>query len=166
MPIPGSAWWHTWWGTHRSWLPGDRRGFRSHGHRIHSSGNYKNPPPKGERQGLYEYHRQRGEGATKIPRELRLIVTKEIAESLQRAGFRVMVVAVGPTHAHGVPELPIELRAYNKALGKAKCDASRKIRKALPGRIWARRDKHRMLRNPRSREDAYLYVRDDQGASA
>ena len=102
----------------------------------------------------------------KFPRELRLKVARKIADSLNRSGFPVIVVAVGPTHAHAVPELPIDLRKYNKILGNAKCDASRAVRKQLPGRIWAKRDKHRMLRNPKEREDAFLYVRDDQGPSA
>ncbi|HEX3314753.1 MAG TPA: hypothetical protein VHR72_07680 [Gemmataceae bacterium] len=29
--------------TYGSWLPGNPRGFRSRKHRIHSSGDYKNP---------------------------------------------------------------------------------------------------------------------------
>jgi mRNA-degrading endonuclease toxin of MazEF toxin-antitoxin module len=95
-----------------------------------------------------------------------LVVANALMKALTDAGHRVMVVAVATTHAHAVVELPIDLRAYNRALGKAKCDASRAIRKAIPGRVWARRDKHRMLRSFDARSVAYKYVRDDQGPSA
>src|SRR5947207_10093448 len=47
-----TAWIHVVVGTYRSWDFGDERGFRSRKHRIHSSGDYKNPPPKREHEGL------------------------------------------------------------------------------------------------------------------
>ncbi len=53
MPTPGKCWWHNILSTHGSWLPGNPRGFRSRNHRIHSSGDYKNPPPLGEHAGLH-----------------------------------------------------------------------------------------------------------------
>jgi hypothetical protein len=45
--------------TKRSWLPGDQRGFRNRQHRIHSSGDYKNPPPRWEHEGLRRYNEKR-----------------------------------------------------------------------------------------------------------
>jgi hypothetical protein len=53
MPKPGMRWRHCVIGTHNSWLPGDPRGFRAIDHKIHSSGDYKNPPPEGEHSGLH-----------------------------------------------------------------------------------------------------------------
>ena len=48
MPRPNKCWWHVTLSTYGSWLPGDQRGFRSRKHKIHSSGDYKNPPPASE----------------------------------------------------------------------------------------------------------------------
>jgi hypothetical protein len=78
----------------------------------------------------------------------------------------VWVASVSATHAHLVAELPVAQREYNRVLGKAKCDSSRAIKKVLPGQIWARKGKHKLLRDPAYRENAYLYVRDEQGPAA
>ena len=48
-------WFHIQWSTFGAWLPGDPRGFRNHKHRVHSSGDYRNPPPEGEHAGLLRY---------------------------------------------------------------------------------------------------------------
>jgi hypothetical protein len=48
------TWFHITWNTYGTWLPGDPRGFRSHNHRIHSSGTYKSPPPPGEHHLLHQ----------------------------------------------------------------------------------------------------------------
>ena len=72
MPRPGMMWRHVIISTRRSWLHGDGRGFRSRGHRIHSSGDYKDPPPEGEHSGLLEYQRKQCAGKMiKVPRHLR-----------------------------------------------------------------------------------------------
>ena len=63
------AWRHVVIGTLRSWNFGDERGFRSRGHRIHSSGDYKNPPPRGEHAKLNEWHVERHVAPTRCPVE-------------------------------------------------------------------------------------------------
>lgn len=59
MPRPGKRWRFVTVGTLNAWLPGDPRGWRSRHHKRHSSGDYKNPPPPGEHEGLYRYCKQR-----------------------------------------------------------------------------------------------------------
>ncbi len=46
---------HVTWSTYGSWLPGDPRGFRTRGHRLHVDGDYRNPPPKGKYTGLHAH---------------------------------------------------------------------------------------------------------------
>jgi len=166
MPAPGKAWWHSQFSTYCAWLPGDDRGFRSKDHDLHSSGDFRHPPPPEEHEGLRDYHKKRHPNPVDVPRELRLKVATKIAESLIAAGHRVLVVAVSKRHAHVVSELPIDERAYNKAIGKAKSDSSRSIRKQLPGRVWQRDDRHDRLGDRAYQHNAYTYLRDKQGPTA
>jgi REP element-mobilizing transposase RayT len=160
------AWWRVDIGTYRSWLPGDERGFRSHDHGIHSSGDYKHPPPEEEHEGLREYHEAESQDSIRIPRDLRLVVATVIAEVLVVAEFRVVVVSCADKHAHIVAELPTDLKDFNRLIGRAKAKSSLAIRKRLPGRVWAHDDKHDMLRNRAYQVNAIKYVRDKQGAGA
>src|SRR4051812_33366055 len=63
-----------------TWLHGDSRGFPNRHHRIHSSGDYKNPPPQGEHSGLYRYHKNRSEPEVHIPFECRALIGRAIIE--------------------------------------------------------------------------------------
>jgi REP element-mobilizing transposase RayT len=166
MPRKSHAWWRVDIGTYCSWLPGDKRGFRSRDHDIHSSGDYKHRPPPEEHEGLRDYHEEHTPGAIVIPRDLRLIVASVIAEILLSMNFRVLVVSCADKHAHIVAELPIDLKHFNRVIGRAKAMSSAAIRERLPGRVWARDDKHDMLRTRSYRHNAYLYVRNKQGPQA
>jgi len=100
-------WRHVIISTRRSWLHGDARGFRSREHRIHSSGDYKDPPPKGEHAGLLQYHQKRAKGPRiKIPTSVRREVVLALLGAVLIAGYRVLVIAVTQKHAHLLVELP------------------------------------------------------------
>jgi hypothetical protein len=166
MPVKGKAWWRVDIGTYCSWLPGDERGFRNRDHRIHSSGDYKHRPAPEEHQGLRNHNRERCPEPVAIPRDLRLKVATKIAEVLLRLGHRVLVVSCADRHGHVVAELPIDEREFNRVVGTAKCQSSSAIRKALPGRVWGRDDKHDMLKDRPYQINAVKYVRDKQGRQA
>ena len=93
-------------GTYRASLPGDRRGWRSRGHRIHSSGDYKNPPPADEHDGLLQYNRARSDEAIIIPPRCRAVIGGCIVDHLTAESYRVLAVSVSRTHAHILAELP------------------------------------------------------------
>lgn len=84
------------------WLPGDARGFRSRAHRIHSSGDYKSPPPKDEHRGLREYNEPRSHRIRPLSRVERAIVVHAIAEKLVASKCQVLVIACDATHAHAL----------------------------------------------------------------
>src|SRR3954447_13436852 len=107
MPRPGMLWRHIIINTKSTWLHGDPRGFRSRKHRIHSSGDYKNPPPPGEHAGLHRYHKDRSSQEVTIPRELRPTIGRTLLAHLRSSGRRVFAIAVGRVHAHGVVELTV-----------------------------------------------------------
>jgi hypothetical protein len=166
MPARGKACWHSQFSTYCSWLPGDIRGFRSREHRIHSSGNYRAPPPVWEHRGLREYHKRRHPQPVEIPRARRLRVATAIAETLISLGHRVLTVAVAKKHAHVVSELPIREPEYHQAIGRAKSKSSRTLKDILPGAVWQRDDRHDLLRDRAYQLNAYRYVRDKQGPGA
>ncbi|WP_428936716.1 hypothetical protein [Fontivita pretiosa] len=166
MPAPGRRWWHVMIGTYCAWLPGDSRGFRSKAHRIHSSGDYRNPPPPSEHAGLRQFHQQRHPDPVQIPYELRGLVAQTIAQVLHELGLRVLIVSVSAKHAHILGELPLNLREFNRVIGICKNRSSRAIRRTIPGRVWARGDMHRLVRNRAHRKQVYLYLRDRQGPQA
>ncbi|MFO0864267.1 MAG: hypothetical protein U0744_06360 [Gemmataceae bacterium] len=142
MPLPGCVWRHVIVSTYGSWLPGDARGFRSRHHKIHSSGDYKAPPPPEEHAGLRESNRDVKKVI--LPNDLKRTVGEAIIAKLQKFGYRVNAVSVAPTHSHWLAELPDDKSAAWNVAGQAKSAASLAVRQAIPGGIWAIRGK--MLR--------------------
>src|SRR5262249_23634298 len=106
MPRPGMLWRHVIVSTLNSWLPGDPRGFRNKKHRIHSSGDYKNPPPPTEHAGLRRYAKLISEEPVIIPAEFRPTVGKVIVTKLLDMDYPVLVISVAGMHAHFLAELP------------------------------------------------------------
>src|SRR5207249_2399004 len=108
MPRPGMRWRHVVISTWKSWLPGNPRGFRSRHHKIHSSGDYKDPPPEGEHAGLYRFHSKNCGDPIVLPPELRETVGKAIRRKLKEMNCQVLAIAVAATHVHLLVELPEE----------------------------------------------------------
>lgn len=105
------------WHTYGTWLPGDPRGFRNRHHRIHSSGDYKNPPPEGEYEGLHRYAKRvsKDEVVLATP-ELRREVCDALLETIRSYEWRVMALTVCRVHIHLVIELPSDEDAFDKAM--------------------------------------------------
>ena len=137
MPRPGYAWWHLTLSTRGSWLPGDARGFRSRGHRIHCSGNYRQRPPRHEHAALHAYHRQRSRPAMVIAPHHRPGIGQAMLATLRRLDTRVLALAVSGMHAHVVIECLDDRAAAKRVAGKLKQASSHAVRKTMPGRIWA-----------------------------
>ena len=137
MPQTASAWRHVIISTLNSWLPGDPAGFRAtSGHKIHSSGDYKNPPP-GEHVGLHQHSKTISGDPVIIPEELREIVGRVIIDELCRLGHRILAIAVAATHCHLLVELPDDMKEIRRVIGECKRKASVEVRKQLRGRVWA-----------------------------
>src|SRR4051812_20633218 len=125
MPHVGKMWRHVIISTRRSWLHGDKRGFRSRRHRLHSSGDYKNPPPAAEHAGLLAYHEKRAKTPrVKIPKRLRAEVGAVLLHTLLNLGHRVLALSVCGKHAHALVELPRLRRDAKAVVGTCKCARS------------------------------------------
>src|SRR4051812_14964174 len=83
-PLLPMRWRHVIINTKSSWLHGEKRGFRSRGHRIHSSGDYRNPPPFLEHSGLRIYHQERAEPTVFLDHELWPLIGRAIRDRLRK----------------------------------------------------------------------------------
>jgi REP element-mobilizing transposase RayT len=166
MPQPGKMWRHVVVNTLCSWLHGDQRGFRSRHHEIHSSGDYKKPPPKGEHEGLNQWMKKRARKEVQIPRELRNVIGEAFRDYLQANGHRVIAMSVNKTHAHGLAELPSGLAVVKAVIGNAKRTSSRAVKKQMPGEIWSYGGTFKPVDNRDYLESSHDYIIYDQGAEA
>jgi REP element-mobilizing transposase RayT len=158
MPKPGMRWRHVVISTLNSWLPGDPRGFRTMDHNIHSSGDYKNPPPKGEHSGLHEYSKKISDNPVIIPRELRETVGRAILAKLEKLNHQVLAIAVAGMHTHFLVELPESITKVRHIVGQCKTTSSHAIRSQLPGRVWGHRGKFEAVDDSKYQRNAFSYI--------
>jgi len=101
-------WYHCMGNTYGTWLPGDRRGFRTERHKHHIPYDYKHPPPKG----LYDRLNHRSKRLmTRLPvyletMEQRQRVLDELIASLLRRQIEVAVAAIDRIHLHALVRCP------------------------------------------------------------
>jgi REP element-mobilizing transposase RayT len=169
LPVPrkGKKWRHVIISTRRSWFHGDDRGFRSREHRVHSSGDYKSPPPEGEHEGLRKYHEKRAKGkAVKIPFALRGEVGLALLRAVTEDGYRVLTIAVSQKHAHLLVELPRDRATVKRIVGRWKSARTPAVRKWRKGSIWGEGGKYKLVRTVAHQVEAYDYIRRKQGPRA
>ena len=166
MPSAGKKWRHVIINSKCSWLHGDPRGFRHRGHRLHSSGDYKNPPPPGEHLKLFGYQVGKSKPEIHFARELRRIVGKALKEDLDAKGHRVLAVAVGKVHTHFLVELPDNILKIRAIVGDAKRRSSRAVKEYLPGSVWAALGTYKPVKSRAHQKRAYNYILYDQGPGA
>lgn len=135
-PFRPMLWAHVIAGTLGSWLPGDPRGFRSRRHRVHSSGDYRNPPPAGEHAGLHRHALSCSADAVRIPADLRARVGRAMLGKLHDSGVPVGALAVGSNHVHAL--IAVGDSDAVGPFGRAKQHASKAVSTDLPGKLWAR----------------------------
>jgi len=163
---PRKVWRHIIINTHGSWLHGDERGFRSRGHRIHSSGDYRNPPPPGDHAALLRYRKKQCPDEVRIDSRLRPIIGRAIVEKLGDLGYRVITVAVTKIHAHAVTELPDDVPKIKEIVGHAKRVSSRAVKDDLPGTVWSAGCTYERISSVGHLHRAYEYVLYKQGSGA
>jgi REP element-mobilizing transposase RayT len=164
MPRPGSRWRHVVISTHCSWLPGDPRGFRSKDHDIHSSGDYKKPPPKGQHAGLHRYAKRHSADAVTLPQHLREPVGKAILQELTKHQARILALAVAGMHVHMLIELPDDMTEIRRIIGRCKTAACRAVRRQMPGRLWANYGSYKPVDDPEYQHKVYQYILRQRGA--
>jgi len=129
------AWAHVVTSTRGQWLPGDRRGFRSRQHRVHSSGDYRRPPPPGEHEGLRKVAEAISTGPVFLATAHRRVVVEAIQTKLTQLGAHPRVIACDGVHCHALFNCDGDAV---RLFGRAKQAASHALREQIPGRVWGR----------------------------
>jgi hypothetical protein len=105
--VAWNAWYHIVAHVYGSWLRGDPRDWRSRHHREHVEGDYKNPPPKGMYDKLYEYSKSlMKRDAVHIELNLREFVLCAIIEKLRVDGIEVIIASLDGYHLHILARFP------------------------------------------------------------
>lgn len=140
---PWNDWYHVMGHTYGTWLPGDKRGFRTRHHREHVEGDYRNPPPPGKYEELY----QRSRNLLKrepvyLTQVQRLRAAEAFAKSLLKRKLPLIVISVDRIHYHIL--VKCSDRAPRKWVGIAKKESSHYLKEeglAPVGGLWAVRNK-------------------------
>jgi REP element-mobilizing transposase RayT len=156
-------WRHVMVNTHCTWLPGERKGFRNRKHRIHSSGDYKNPPPRLEHLGLRDFNLRRAGKPVEIPKEVRERIGRAFIKRLRREGYTVLAVAVSAEHVHALVELPNHRGRIREISGRCKQYGTRAARPPMTGEVWADGGEFKPVRNRSHQLNVYEYILTRQG---
>jgi len=166
MPSRAKVWRHVMVSTRCTWLHGDKRGFRSRKHRIHSSGDYKNRPPPHEHAGLREHHQSRSGDPVSIRPHLRQAVAKAFLARLNQEGYLVLAIAVSGQHVHALVLLPDHRALIRQIIGRCKRHACEAVKRELTGRLWAASGEFKQVRDRSHQLNVYKYILVDQGPGA
>ncbi|HET6246233.1 MAG TPA: hypothetical protein VFE47_00905 [Tepidisphaeraceae bacterium] len=158
MPRFEHLWRHVIINTHSSWLHGDARGFRTRKHRIHSTGDYKNPPPAGEHAGLYIYQDGKSRMEVHIGYGERAIIGRAFVAYLREKGYTVLAVAITKMHGHALVEVPRELARVKQIIGQAKRFSSRAVEKQMPGSVWSAGGQYKPVTDRDHCENTHDYI--------
>src|SRR5688500_4508779 len=156
-------WRHVMVNTHCTWLPGAEKGFRNRGHRIHSSGDYKHPPPPQEHAGLREYNRRRSGTPVQIPQQVRQLIGLAVVARLRHEGYTVLAVSVSAEHVHALVLLPDDRGMIKRIIGRCKQHGTRAARPTIGGELWADAGEFKPIRDRAHQLNVYEYILTKQG---
>ena len=100
---PWRNWRHCIGTAYGAWLRGDRRGWRARHHREHVQGDYRNPPPKGMYDEIYERSRRlMKRDPVVFAMEVREVACRARVEALLHYNVELVDLAVGGKHYHAL----------------------------------------------------------------
>lgn len=163
---PSLRWRHVTINAKNTWLPGDKRGFRDHDHRIHSSGNYKNPPPPEEHAGLRRYNEARAGDPVHFIAQVRKQILRSFVLKCRSLNHRIIAASLSDSHLHSLVELPDDYAWVKKEIGKCKQRASYDVRNRIAGQIWAEGGDYKRITDATHLHNVWRYIRERQERDA
>ena len=151
-------WFHVILTMYGTWLPGDKRGFRTRKHREHVEGDYKNPPPPGIYEGLAAHSRKRLRfEPVVLSYEQRKTLGVAMRDKLEKLGAVVACLSISAKHGHLLVKLPpSQTRLW---VGHAKRHAWFELRETGWSRkLWAERPKFIPIRDRAHQLNVYRYI--------
>ena len=152
------CWWHVTINMHGTWLPGDARGFRSSGHRIHSSGDYRHRPPPEEHRGLREHANTIARQSVQLDSPQRALLGGAMLISLNRADAGCIAAAISATHAHLLMKHKAQESSLKKLITRIKQTTSYRVRDKLPGKIWSKGSSRIQIRDRDHQLGVFQYI--------
>jgi hypothetical protein len=132
-------WFHIMFHTYGTWLPGDPKGFRTRHRREHVEGDYKNPPPKGK----YDHLWQRSKNLMKrdavyLTPAQRERAVDEFVRSFKKWSIPLRIMSIDRIHFHALARFPDNNPRHYVGLAKKECSAFMKRDGVAPeGGLWA-----------------------------
>jgi len=161
-------WRHVILSTYGSWLPGDKRGFRTRRHREHVEGDYKSPPPPGEHGRLEDVVRSTMKHPpTRLPPLVRRAVGVALIDRLEMLDVLVVCIAVSGERVHLLAKMPASPTVVWKWIGTAKRHAWFVLRdEGWDGKMWGGKGKAIPVRNRQYQMRVYRYIIDHERQGA
>jgi REP element-mobilizing transposase RayT len=149
--------------TYGTWLRGDPRGWRARHHREHVEGDYKNPPPPGPHDDLYERSKQlmKREEVRVEDASLRRLVVDEFVARLVQDGLGVVIASFDDHHLHVLVQCPGDDPRHRVGLAKKHTSLllrQRGLHLSDEGGLWAKRSKNEPVVNRSHQLNTTLYI--------
>ncbi len=159
MPTPGKCWRHVTISTYNAWPPGDPRGWRSRKHKKHSSGDHRNPPPRGEHAGIHRYSQSLSGQPVILPRAQRREIVEKLRDDLKELKHRVLAISVSGMHIHALVELPSDYQDARHEVGRCKQALSLMLSGQITGKIWQKSCGAKLIRDVEHHRNVHNYIR-------
>jgi hypothetical protein len=155
--------------TYGTWLPGDSKGFRTRHHRQHVDGDYKNPPPKGKYNDLYQRSKSlMKRDPVELNTQQRKLALDAFVNSLLKRKIEVKAGAIDALHFHILAPFPDHNPRHWIGIAKKESSHFLKINACgIDGGIWAVRCECVPIEDAEHEENCSDYIADhvDRGAA-
>lgn len=153
-----NGWYHVNGNTYGTWLPGDKRGWRSRHHKVHVDGDYKNPPPPGTYDALHKH----AESVIDRPRvsldlNQRRLVGQALVEMLLKQEVELLALSIDAVHFHLLARFGD--RPARTIVGRAKKHATFTLqREGHNGRVWGKRTRILPINDRSHQVNVFNYI--------
>ncbi|MFI4861682.1 MAG: transposase [Phycisphaerales bacterium JB063] len=101
-----------------------------------------------------------------LDNDARSLAGKAVLRNLEKQKHSALAIAVGSNHAHLLVQLPVSRTTVKEAVGRAKLSASMKLKRVIPGRVWARGCNIKAINDEEHHRNTFAYIdrHRDEGA--